>query len=63
MLRAQCDRAAIMSSAIRKAKDFALLSAAGLSLALKAFERPQHLVRHWSYFDGPQRLARLPSIG
>ena len=48
MLRAQCDRAAIMSSAIRKAKDFALLWLPPCRFALKAFERPQHLVRHSS---------------
>src|SRR4051812_45228504 len=37
ILRADCDRAAIVSSAIRKAKDFASVSAADLGLALRSF--------------------------
>src|SRR3954452_24626897 len=37
ILPPDCDRAAIVSSAIRKAKDFASLSAADLGLALNSF--------------------------
>jgi DNA invertase Pin-like site-specific DNA recombinase len=37
ILRAECDCAAIVASAIRKAKDFASLSAADLGLALNSF--------------------------
>jgi hypothetical protein len=37
ILRPECDRAAIVSSAIRKAKDFVSLSAADLGLALNSF--------------------------
>src|SRR3954454_9309283 len=37
ILPPNCDRAAIVSSAIRKAKDFASLSAADLGLALNSF--------------------------
>src|SRR3954447_95382 len=37
ILPAECDRAAIVSSAIRKAKDFASLSADDLGLALNSF--------------------------
>ena len=39
ILPAECDRAAIVSSAIRKARDFASLQAADLSLALNSFAR------------------------
>src|SRR3954453_23323283 len=37
ILPAKCDRAAIVASAVRKAKDFASLSAADLGLALNSF--------------------------
>jgi site-specific DNA recombinase len=37
ILRAECDRAAIIASAMRKAKDFASLPAADLGVALRSF--------------------------